>query len=250
MANVIVACPQYGGQVSGDTARSLWETPSRQHTVRVAASSYSLLNYNCNSLWCVALNNRHRHDLTWFAMLHADIVPQPWWIDTLIAEAEKHGADFLSAVVPFKDHSGITSTAIAQDNWRNGSFCRLTMRQVWHPQFPETFDALSAAQALENLPGELQIRHVPRSTLFANTGCMVCRLDRPWCERICFETFDGITKIGEEYRPVCLSEDWVFAHRIQEHGGKVMSTRLIKLIHRGTADFHSDQSFGQPSALS
>src|SRR5262245_13324495 len=110
MASVFLACPQYEGKLSGETARCLWETPSQKHTVRVGTSSFSLLAYNCNALWCLALNNQRSLGLEWFAMLHADIVPEPWWIDKLIAEAERHGADFMSAVVPIKNHSGVTST--------------------------------------------------------------------------------------------------------------------------------------------
>src|SRR5205823_6653491 len=123
---------------------------------------------------------------------------------------------------------GMTSTALSQTDWRNGSFCRLTQRQVRHPDFPDTFGCAEAAAALERLPGDLKVADVPRASLLANTGCMICRLDRPWCERIWFETFDSIVQSGDQWHPFCLSEDWVFSHRVQEHGGKVMATRLVK----------------------
>jgi len=246
MAAVFLASPEYDGKLAGETARLMWEKSSKNHSVRVAISNYSLLNYNCNALWCLALNHRQSLGLTWFAMLHADIVPEEWWIDTLIAEAERHNADFLSVVVPFKDQSGLTSTALSMSKWQDGAFCRLTMQQVRHVEFPETFGVAEAADALDRLPGDLRVAGTPRVSLFANTGCMVCRLDRPWCEKIWFETFDSLVFRNNQFYPFCLSEDWIFSHRFQEHGGRVMSTRKIKVIHRGTSDFHSDRIWGQP----
>ena len=43
-----------------------------------------------------------------------------------------------------------------------------------------------------------------------------------------------------------MSEDWYFSHRVAQEGGKVMATRILKLIHNGVADYPSDKVWGQP----
>jgi hypothetical protein len=193
----------------------------------------------------MALNTRQANDLQWFAMLHSDIGPEPYWLDKLIAEAEKHGADMLSAVVPIKSQDGLTSTAILKPGEPFGAFMRLTMSQVRHPAFPDTFDIHMAVDALASLPEELRETDLPREALLVNTGCMVLRLDRPWAdERLWFDDLNGIIRVNGELHPVCKSEDWNFSHRVAQEGGKVMATRTIKLTHRGTTDYPSDQIWG------
>ena len=178
-------------------------------------------------------------------MLHADVAPEPWWLDKLITEAEKHEADLMAAVVPMKDMNGFTSTAIARAG-ASRIFCRLMMHQVRHPLFPDTFNIDLAASALENLPDPFRVNAVPREALLVNTGCFVCRFDGPWCERVWFSIEDGIGKTGELWQATSLSEDWVFSRRVAEQGAKVMATRLISLAHKGPIDFHSHTPWGKP----
>lgn len=244
MSNVFLACPTYNGQLDFATARSLYHTASQNHRVHVMAGAASLLTANCNALWCMALNNRAH--LTWFAMLHADIEPEHWWLDKLIAEAEAHQADLMSAVVPMKNFDGLVSTAIARPGGDSHIFCRLTMQQVRHPLFPDTFGIHEAADALEQLPPPLQVRDVPREALLANTGCFICRLDRPWSEQVWFSLVDGIEKVNGLWQHVTLSEDWVFSGRVARHGGKVMATRTVSLAHRGITAFESTNVWGHP----
>src|SRR4051812_1607979 len=107
MANVFLACPTYDGTLSTLTARNIWGTATQQHRISPLSEGLSLLPWNCNRHWCAALNHRRSDQLQWFAMLHADVAPEPWWLDKLIAEAEKQGADLLSAIVPIKDERGL-----------------------------------------------------------------------------------------------------------------------------------------------
>src|SRR5262245_33618283 len=105
--NVLLTCPLYGRNIDFAAAKALWRTASRVHQVEVCKQGASLLAMNCNILWCTALNYRQSKNLQWFAMLHSDIEPQDFWIDTLIEQAERHGADLMSAVVPLKDAKGL-----------------------------------------------------------------------------------------------------------------------------------------------
>ena len=232
--------------MTAQMARSVWGVAAREHNVLPASEDFSLIPLNCNRHWCRALNSREANQLQWFAMLHNDIGPEPWWLDKLIAEAEKHGADLLSAVVPIKSQAGMTSTAILKPGGPVGRFYRLSTSQVLHAEFPQTFDIHAAVEALERLPAELREVGLPREALLVNTGCMVMRLDRPWAdERLWFDDLNAIERVGGELRAVCKSEDWHFSHRVAQEGGKVMATRLIKLTHRGFAHFPSDHAWGQ-----
>ena len=67
--------------------------------------------------------------------------------------------------------------------------------------------------------------------LLANTGCMVCRLDRPWTEHVWFESETRLGKIQNTRVVLHRSEDWRFSAMIAARGGKVMATRLIQLVH-------------------
>src|SRR5262245_44359667 len=188
MANIYLAVPTYDGTTTALSARNVWATASQNHVVLPATEDFSLIPLNCNRLWCRALNTRQANQLKWFAMLHADVGPEPYWLDRLIAAAEKHGADLLSAVVPIKSQYGMTSTAIFKPGGLVGRFYRLSTSQILHPAFPETFDIHAAVEALAHLPEELREVGLPREALLVNTGCMVMRLDRPLpAERLWFD---------------------------------------------------------------
>jgi hypothetical protein len=167
----------------------------------------------------------------------------------LIAEAEKHNADFVSAAIPIKEirgnAAGTTSTAISWPGEPFRQSARLTLAQVNHKSFPTTFDIHAAADALENLPPELRLENVPREYLLANTGCMVCRLDRPWCEKVWFDNPNRIEKINGKWQALCRPEDWYFSQRIQEEGGKVMVTKAVHVKHWGLFDYDSREVWGR-----
>jgi hypothetical protein len=226
---------------------------SARHEVLALRSSGSLIDRNCTMLWCDALIHRDRDaDFSYFAMLHDDILPQAYWLDRMIDLLEEHQADFLSAVVPLKDDSGATSTAISAPGkwWTN--YCRLTQAQVRHADFADVFDVHAAADAVQRLPAEMQVAEVPREFLLANTGCMVCRLDRPWAEHVWFESETRLGKIQSTRVVLHRSEDWRFSAMIAARGGKVMATRLIQLLHIDQAtgrQFNSHAIWGNPRDL-
>lgn len=246
MANILLGCPTYDGSLNSLTAQSIFATAAREHRVFTAVADFSLVSLNCNRLWCQALNTREANQLEWFAMLHADVAPEPWWLDKLIAEAERNDADLLSAVVPIKDERGLTSTAILLPGGPLGGFYRLTMAQALHPTFPVTFDIHQAVAALASLPDGLRETGLPAEALLVNTGCMVVRLNRPWAdERIWFEDVNRIVRINGAWQAICKSEDWNFSHRVAQEGGKVMATKSISLTHRGVSDFFSSRIWGK-----
>lgn len=239
---VYLSMPNHNGQIDSGAACGLLVWASKEYQVAPAIRASSLLNSNCNYFWCDAINKRLSGvPVKWFAMLHADIEPEAWWLDKLIAIAEENDADMLSACVPIKDLRGLTSTAIASHDDRYRVFARLSQRQLWHDDFPETFDIDQAAEALESLPGELSVQDVPRVGLRLNTGCMICRVDKPWATQCWFDSVNGIELHNGQWRGWDMSEDWRFSMRVQQAGGKLMATRAVKVTHKGVGHFISDK---------
>jgi hypothetical protein len=245
MSKVYLACPLYDGTVQFGAARGIWNS-SRLHQVQIGTMKFSLIPLNCSTHWCIALNMRKDHDLKWFAMLHADVCPDLWWIDTLIAEAEKHGADMMSAGVPLKDDSGLMSMGVYKPGGVFGDCHRLSLSQFLHPAFPDTFGIYECVEALGHLPNEMRVPGLPRESLLVNTGCMVVRIDKPWATKVWFSDLTAIEEVNGQWTAVSMSEDWYFSRRVGQEGGKVMATRLVKVLHRGTTDFPSDKIWGQP----
>jgi hypothetical protein len=247
VSKVVVVTPSYDNRANFGSARSIFQTGSRKHDVLPIPQSSSLSIQNCNGLWCKALNLR-KNGFQWFAMLHADVTPDILWIDTLIDEAEKYKADFMSVVIPIKSEEGVTSTAIldAANLWR--PWCRLTTSQKNYKDFPKTFDINGLIRSLDKLPEPLGVHKFPSCPLLgANTGCMVVRLHRPWATSVWFQGGDRIAQESNgnwiaENQP----EDWWFARRIAEEGGVVMSTQIVEVLHEGRKNYSSKESWGAP----
>lgn len=228
---VVTVMPHYG-DVNPESAKSFWCFATNRQE-RYDHASYdagnSLLAHTFNQCWCFALNLRRQRTVTHFAMLHADIVPNNWWLDVLLDEIERTGADMLSAIVPIKSRDGVTSTAIGdpRDSFQRR---RLTMREVM--KLPKTFDVADCG--------------FPDRALFVNTGCWICDFRKPWVEKIWFQIQDRITKNEEGlFVPEVAPEDWDFSRRVAEMGGKVMATRKVKLSHFGPRGHRNDHAWGK-----
>jgi hypothetical protein len=249
--NVFLATITHSGHLDARMAQMFFNYATAERQLMTHVQPSSLLASACNNSWCKALNNREAHDLRWFALLHSDIVPEQWFLDKLIAIAEKHDADVLSAIVPIKEDSGVTSTALSGgDDFTR--LTRLTMKQINHPHFPETFDCHGAFEALTSrLPDELQIPTPeegfgPMPRLLVNTGCMVARLDREWSSRAYFTINDRIeVGPGGVYGTAVEPEDWFFSRIVAEMGGRVMATRALVVDHLGTIPYRSNKIWGK-----
>ncbi len=103
MANVFLCSPTHNGLIDNRMAKAfLGEASEEHHILNVVQQSSLLANARNNLMVYGALNVMKTYNLTWFAMLHSDIVPEPFWLDKLIKIAEENGADLLSVVVPHK----------------------------------------------------------------------------------------------------------------------------------------------------
>jgi hypothetical protein len=223
--SIFVAVPHYGGGVVAEALPGL-SFPSMKHRVHLRTNSVSLLAFNFNSLWCQALNDRRKNQTTHFAMHHSDIGAPPGWVDTLLEEMDRVGADVLSAIVPMKDGKGLTSTA-----WYNpqaSSVRRITLKEAH--RLPVTFDAAANPEY-----GELLI----------NTGLWICQFKEQWVERVCFTIADRIVQADDgTFQPRVFSEDWHFSHWCNLEGLRVFATRILPVAHYGAASFRNDSPWG------
>jgi hypothetical protein len=202
-----VALPTYNGLRSNAMALlDLQRTLNGR--VIFQESTSSLLAQSFNALLCDAMNRRDE-GITHFLLMHADISPvEGGWIQTMIDEMERTGADVLSAIVPLKDTRGVTSTALDTDLWTPR---RYTMHEIM--ALPETFTA---------------------DNLLVNSGLMLVRFQGDWLEDVHFQMRDAILKDEDgKYRAVCESEDWSMSRQLHRLGRKVFATRKIKLHHEG-----------------
>jgi hypothetical protein len=223
---VFLALPTYGPfDLAGQAGRT---HPAEEVEVVTAYRQHSLLAHNFNCLWCHALNARAAFGLTHFAMVHADVNAPPLWLDELVAEQARVGADLLSAVLPIKDGRGLTTTG-----WQHpasGAVTRFSMTEVM--TFPETFDARDAG--------------LPEGAIFlVNTGLWVCDFTQSWVEEFSFEIRDRIVKKPDGlFQATVLSEDWNMSRWLAVRGLKVMVTRTVPLGHVGRWEFRNDHAWG------
>jgi hypothetical protein len=185
-------------------------TPSRNKDVQVIPTFAvaSLLPLSFNLLWTQALAARQLDGTTHFAMLHDDVLPAAGWLDVLLHELEWLEADIVSAVVPIKDHQGLTSTALETGDVWNPR--RLTMKEIFDRQETFTHDGI-----------------------LLNTGCWVCDLRKPWCDKVWFKQQDRVVKKDDgTYSAETISEDWDFSRQVRALGGiRLYATRKVQLDH-------------------
>jgi len=222
-------------------------------------SGGSLLAQSFNGAWCTALNMRESgYNIQWFAMLHDDVVPEPNWAKILMEDLHSTGADMVSAIVPVKDPSGVTSTAIDNDGTGDQSIMgRNTRRYSWERRITLK-EAIGGEQlGIKGLPDVFNAADCGYTNhhILANTGCWMCRFDRDWVQaedehgnkRVYFTINDRIRRDQNTGKWVAdvEPEDWFVSRQIQQLGGKIFITQRVKLCHYGLMPFPNFQAFGQ-----
>jgi hypothetical protein len=225
-AQVAIAMCRRGPQINDGAAEAFYRYPCKNNVIAAQIKPVTtLLTQGFNIAWAESLNVRDRGvPVKYFAMIHDDIEPEPFWLDTLIEELESHGADACAAVVPIKHDKGCTSTAIATDDrWLPR---RLTMHEVY--DLPETFTAEDAG-----------------GPLLLNTGLWVVKLTEWWAEKVCFR-FENRIRIDSDGRHIAeaLPEDWLNSYDLNDWGAKLIATRKVKLVHSGNSDYPNDRPWG------
>ena len=215
------------------TARSLYRA-SLRYDCAILASEGSW--DGCNNLLANALNLYDAGQATHFAMLHADISADEGWVDVLYDELRRLRADLVSAVVPIKDHRGVTSCGVIDPKNQWNPLKRFTMREVF--ELPETFDAADAG--------------FPGYGLLHNDGCMLLDLANPLFrardeQGVLKASFDFPRQViyrDGHYDVRAESEDWYFSRMLHELGARSYITRKAKLVHVGNQVFSNALPWG------
>ena len=233
----IMLCIPHGGSMCYGASQALFRS-TETHSVGINPKpGASLMCNQFNALLCDALNEFEAGNITHMVFLHSDIAPEDYWIDTLVQEMEKHGADFLSVVSPIKDNRGLTSCGIGQAGWAWSPKKRFTMHEIM--ELPETFSIADTGY--------------PEDVLLHNSGCWIADLRNPLFTRTSpscglhafFTQNDRIVRHNGKWRPNVESEDWFFSRRLYELGAKSFITRKVKLRHIGDAEFRNDVAWGE-----
>lgn len=186
----------------------------------------SLLTYNFNDGWAIALNLRDEGKVTHFLLWHADIVPQgDDWLETLYLEMARVEADVLSVISPIKNQNGLTSTARDTDPWRP---IRYTMTEILARPLTWT-----------------------EPDLLVNTGLLLIDLQGAWIERdpglaVCFTMRDQVARNPEtgRWEPDIAPEDWGFSRHARAAGARIWVTRAVMLDHWGEFPYPNHVAWG------
>ena len=236
---IFLGMPAGSGAINAGAAQGFFRLATQKHEAVMASVCGSALGQTFNKLWASALGMA---GVTHFAMLHSDVIPSHWWVDTLVDELDRTGADVISAACRIKDPKGLTSTAVGDpdDPW---DYRRITCEEMG--QLPGTF-------GIEDIPAEITEDY--RNVLLVNTGCWVCDLRRPWWReqnpdgslRWAFTQNDRISQLPHgQYLVEFAPEDWLFSRYCHEVGAKVLCTKKVSLRHAGVIAWSLDVAAGQ-----
>lgn len=220
-ARVLIGIPTYDGKIESGINQAIENASRFGYKAAVCVSKTSILTQCFNHLWATALNAKKQHGLSHFCMLHADVVPEDYWLDKMVGIMKETGAHVLSSVIPIKSNYGLTSTAIddGKDAWHPR---RLTLTEVFERD--ETFT---------------------QEGLLINTGLMLVDLSQKWVEDICFRFDDDIILEDNQFKAVGISEDWYFSRWAAANGAKLFATRAVSIDHVGSAKYQNNEPWGQ-----
>jgi len=229
--SVYLAQPTYDGRLNAKAQNAVMNEIINGHISANDSMRFSLLSANCNGLWCNCLNSQKEYGHTHFMMLHNDIVPEMNFGEKMLEIMERTGADILSAVVPFKNNSGLTSTAI---EFAEILPRRLTLKEI--SRLPATFGVDDCRREII----------ADARALLVNTGLMIVRLDFHRVRELFFDENNWIkTTPDGKMHPQVFSEDWYFTRLASDLGARVMATREVKVEHVGDAAYSNQGMWGK-----
>lgn len=192
--------------------------PSKLYWHEIVKNGTSIITTTFNEMLCQVYNSETQFD--YLAMLHADVVPDMYWLDTLVEELEVNRLDILSAVVPIKNDRGTTSTGleVVGTQW---AVRRLTLNEIYGWNLSPTFTA-------KDIPGRSD------QGLLLNTGCWVMRWNQPWSRGWYFRQQDRIvwSTSAQKYGKESASEDWDWSRQMISRGCRLGATTKVGLHHQ------------------
>jgi hypothetical protein len=186
---------------------------------------------NFNALWCSAWNACEEGNYTHHAQIHQDIDPQRLWLDKAITLMDAHDLNVLSVVVPQKQDTGVTSTAVLdKDTLRTRRLC---MKEIgkWLPPTFQTVD--------------LQRLGFKNHLLLMSGGMFIAKIG-PWFQRCWFEAPARILK-DENGKLVSAvwDEGWNWTIQLAQMGVRYACTTEIVLGHVGKTTWSNRPDWGE-----
>lgn len=171
----------------------------------------SLLAHGFNKLWAGMLNARKQHGWTHFFMLHADIEPiSDGWFNTMVSEMERFNLDAIAVSVGIR--GDIDETSTAQEAVGNEPLRRLKIKET----------------------AGITLTSSEKPGLLINTGCLLMRADRDWCEKFYFDIQDSIVKQADgTFLAITASEDWNMSRFFAANNIRYGATGKVKVLHYG-----------------
>ena len=245
---VFVGMPLHNRTVDIEAAHALYmpARPGSGYKIIHWSNVNSSLGHCFNGLLCAAYGQQECHKITHFAMIHGDVHPEPFWLNPLMDELDRTGADLVSAVIAIKDDQGLSSTGLYYPHKPHLPIRRLTFTEVHKSRLPRTFchkDLIDCGLATGE-QGEVMV---------LNTGLWVARYDRPWFQenKIVFRQTHEIKKIarpdgkGHYLQAWFMPEDWIFSAELADWGAKVYATTAVNIDHIGSYPFNNSTPWGK-----
>jgi hypothetical protein len=205
------------------------DVPGRCAVPQIMGSGFHCANFN--ALWAAALNTRKEVGWTHLAMIHSDVHPTMFWVDLLLAEMAKTGADVLCVVLPIKDDKRITSIGVLNKD----TLCtrRLTMKEI-NNYLPPTF-------ASEDLKALGHKNHL----LMPVAGLFVCDFTKPWIEKVWFEAPSRIIQQPDgTFISAVWDEGWNLSLQMHQLGLKILATQVVPARHLGGGEWDNQTDDG------
>jgi len=214
---VALGYPAYPGAADFRSLMAAVVHASNRHTIKFIPCVGSETCRGFNFVWVNSLAMAEKCEITHFAMLHADIAAEEYWVDKLIDECGK---------------------------W---SQRRLVMREVM--RLPETFDMWDTVRLGVN-PDHKPLLVNTGCWVADLRKPEWFELDpqgrTPW-----YFTFNHeISKDAEsgKWTTKAESEDWWFSRQMAARGLKYFATRKVGLEHFGLHGYRNDRDWGNAAA--
>jgi hypothetical protein len=173
----------------------------------------------------------------YFAMMHADVIPEKWWIDTLIREMKAKNTSFCSALIAIKDCRGEPSGGIGEPGRQFEPRWRFTFKEL--ADMPDTFTAEEIGHGdgylLHNNGLIVADLSDERFLITDDDGYLVPFFDFP---RKVFSKDGRWIVTGE-------SEDWYFSRMLHKVGIPSCVTKKVPILHEGRMLFPNWGKWGE-----
>jgi hypothetical protein len=216
-AACFMAFPSYDNWYSGGAMRA-GEWATKQFALRKEQYNSSLITKCFNVLWVRAVMSQCRY----WAMVHADINPPGYWLDTMIGTMRRKGGTFLSACVSIKDDSGRISCAMCGEGEPHYILTESDLVKL-----PAVFTGYDVNKTL-GINGDLLV----------NTGLWVADMSADWVYKVWFELKSGIS--WDNYKQAHVSqesEDWLLSKMLHKLGVTVWATQEMRIGHLGQKEW-------------